>query len=56
MKLSLYSYLENDNLVRIKESTDVRLARFLDRVHQGVTGIVENDVELAEMRCACAIA
>jgi hypothetical protein len=37
---------KHSKVVRIKESTDVRPARFLD---QGVTGIVENDVELAEM-------
>ena len=35
--------------VRFEQRLNVRLARFLNRTYQRVTGVVEDDVEPAEM-------
>jgi hypothetical protein len=40
---------KHPKVVRLEQSANVSLACLLNRAHQGVTRIVENDVELAEM-------
>jgi hypothetical protein len=40
---------EHPKVVRLEQSANVSLARFLYRAHQGVPGVVDNDVELAEV-------
>ena len=39
---------KHPKVVRIKQRANVRLGRLLDRAHQGVAGIVDNDIEPAE--------
>ena len=44
------NYPERTEVVRVKHGANVGLARFLNRADQSVTGIIEDDVKLAEMR------